>query len=159
MAETATLAAVAMAASAAASAGTAIYSGIQQREAADAQAAQYEEERMAARTAAQQEEAAKQRQLNRVLGASDALRAGRGLELMSTTGEEIRRENIDAVNNDITTIRANANVRTRRLGLAADNARNQGDAAVVAGYGRAVGSLASAASSYYSLQNRPGAPG
>ncbi|MBR0661334.1 hypothetical protein [Neoroseomonas oryzicola] len=152
MAETVAISAVAIAA--AASAGTAIYSGIQQREAADAQAAQYEEERMAARTAAQQEEAAKQRQLNRVLGAADALRAGRGLELMSTTGEEIRRENIDAVNNDITTIRANANTRTRRLGLAADNARGQGDAALIGGYGRAVGSLASGVTSAYGIMNR-----
>lgn len=155
MAETAVLAAVAV--SAVAGAGTAIYSGQQQaaaaKDAAQAQAAQYEEERRAARMAAEQEEAAKRRDLNRVLSAADALRAGRGLDLGSQTGEALRRASIDAAEGDIETVRANAERGGRRLGLAADAALRRGDntanAAIVTSYGQAVGSLASGARQIY----------
>ncbi|MBR0682742.1 hypothetical protein GXW74_19780 [Roseomonas eburnea] len=157
MAETAVLAAVA--ASAVVGAGTAIYSGQQQAAAAKAQAqataAQYEEERRAARLAAEQEEAAKRRDLGRVLSAADALRAGRGLDLGSQTGEAIRRASIDAAEGDIETIRANDNRTGRRLGLAADAALRRGgetaNAAIIGSYGQAVGSLASGARQIYGM--------
>ena len=157
MAETAVLAAVAVASVAAA--GTAVYSGYQQAnaavDAAEAQAAQYAEEREAARVAAMRAEAAKRRDMAAVLSTSDALRAGRGLDLGSGTGEAIRRESIEAGEADITTIRANDNRTGRRLGLAADagirRGNNQAEAAVVSGYGQAVGSLASGARSMYGM--------
>lgn len=147
----------AVAVAAAASAGTAIYSGQQQaaaaKDAAQAQAAQYAEERQAARLAAEQEEAAKRRDLNRVLSAADALRAGRGLDLGSQTGEALRRASIDAAEGDIETVRANAERGGRRLGLAADAALRRGDntanTAIVTSYGQAVGSLASGARQIY----------
>lgn len=151
MAETAVIAAVAV--SAAATAGAAIYSGHQQaaaaKDAAQAQAAQLAEEQRSARLAAEQEEAAKRRDLNRILSAQDALRAGRGLDLGSGTGEAIRRSSVEQAEGDIATIAANANNRERRLGLASDSAltraRNQADAAIVSGYGSAIGSLAGGA--------------
>lgn len=154
MGETAIMAA-AIAVSAAASAGTAIYTGQQQAAAskanAQAQAAQYAEEQRTARLAAEQEEAAKRRTLDAVLSSQDALRAGRGLDLGSPTGEAIRRESIEQAEWDITTIRANANARDRRLGLASDSAlirgRNETRTAVVSSYGSAVGSLAGGARS------------
>lgn len=157
MAETAVIAAVAV--SSLAAAGTAVYSGYQQAnaavDAAEAQAAQYAEEREAARVAAMQAEAAKRRDMAAVLSSSDALRAGRGLDLGSGTGEAIRRESIEAGEADITTIRANDTRTGRRLGLAADSglrrASNQADAAVVGGYGQAAGSLASGARSIYGM--------
>jgi hypothetical protein len=157
VAETAVIAAVAI--SAAASAGAAIYSGQQQAAAAKdqaaAQAAQYEEERRAARLAAEQEEAAKRRDLGRVLSAADALRAGRGLDLGSQTGEAIRRASVDGAMGDIETLRANENRTGRRLGLASDAAVRRGDnaasTAIVSGYGQAVGSLASGARQIYGM--------
>lgn len=150
MAETAVLAAVAV--SAVAAAGTAVYSGHQQaaaaQQSASAQAAQLAEEQRSARLAAEQETAAKRRQLGMVLSAQDALRAGRGLDLTSTTGEAIRRDSLEQAEGDIATVAANANNRTRRLGLASDSAltrgRNQANTALVQGYGQAVGSLAGA---------------
>lgn len=154
MAETAALAAVAV--SAVAAAGTAVYSGQQAKAAAEAEAAQYAEEQDAARTAAAQEEAAKDRQLRSVLATSEALRSARGLDLMSPTGEAIRRESVDNATADVTTIRANANRRTRRLGLGADATLDRGSAAVVGSYGQAVGSLAGGASSAYGIASRGG---
>ncbi|MBW6397619.1 hypothetical protein KPL78_07175 [Roseomonas sp. HJA6] len=151
----AALAAVAV--SAVASAGTAIYSGQQQKAAAEAEAAQYAVEADAARVAAEQEIAAKRRDLSRTLGAIDALRLGRGLELMSPSGEAIRRENIDAAETDITTIGANLNSRSRRIRLGASTALDRGEGAVVGSYGQAVGSLANGVSGAYSVMSRAGA--
>ena len=158
MGETAIIA-TAIAVSAAASAGTAIYTGQQQAAAskanAQAQAAQYAEEQRAARLAAEQEEAAKRRTLDAVLSSQDAIRAGRGLDLGSPTGDAIRRDSIEQAEWDITTIRANANSRERRLGLASDSAltrgRNDARTALVQGYGSAVGSLAGGARSIAAL--------
>jgi len=157
VAETAVLAAVAV--SSLAAAGTAVYSGYQQAaaatDAAEAQAAQYAEEREAARVAALQAEAAKRREMTASMSAADALRSGRGLDLMSGTGEALRRESIEAGEADITTIRANDNRTGRRLGLAADSglrrANNAAETAVVSGYGQAVGSLAGGARSIYGM--------
>ena len=160
-AETAIAAAVI---SAAASAGGAIYAGHQQaaaaKDAANAQAAQLAEEQRAARLAAEQEIAAKRRDLGRVLSSMDALRAGRGLDLNSGTGAAIRGSSIEQAEADIATIEANANNRTRRLGLASDSAltrgRNQAQAALVGSYGQAVGSLAGGVSQVYSITRRAG---
>lgn len=160
--ETAALAAVAV--SAIAAAGTAVYSGQQQAAAskanAQAQAAQYAEEQRAARLAAEQEQAAKRRELASALSAQDALRAARGLDLGSGTGDAIRRDSIEQAENDITTIQANANSRTRRLGLASDSAlirgRNEARTAVVSSYGSAVGSLAGGVSGAYNILKRSG---
>jgi hypothetical protein len=157
----AALAAVAV--SSLAAAGTAVYSGHQQAsaavDAAEAQAAQYAEEREAARVAATQAEAAKRREMTAVLSASDALRAGRGLDLMSGTGEAIRRETVEAGEADITTIRANDNRTGRRLGLAANTAltrgSNEASTALMTGYGRAISSLASGAADGASILRRP----
>lgn len=162
MAETAVIAAVAV--SAVAAAGTAVYTGQQQAAAAkdnaNAQAAQLAEEQRSARLAAEQEEAAKRHELNRILSATDAIRAGRGLDLMSTTGGAIRGDSMDAAERDVTTIAANTNNRTRRLGLAADSAitrgRNAADTAVVSGYGSAIGSLAGGARSIYGVSSGTG---
>lgn len=156
------LAAVAI--SAAAGAGTAIYSGHQQaaaaKDAAQAQSAQLAEEQRSARLAAEQEAAAKRRDVGRVLSSMDALRAGRGLDLMSGTGDAIRRVSMEAGDADVATIEANANNRTRRLGLASDaglrRAGNQASTALVQGYGSAVGSLAGGVSSAYGIQRRAG---
>ncbi len=147
----------AAAVSALASAGTAIYSGQQQKAAAEAEAAQYVEEQAAARTAAIQEEAARRRDMNRTLASMDALRLGRGLDLMSETGQAIRRESIDNAEADITTIRANANRRDRRLGLSVGSALDRGETAVVSSYGQAVGSLASGVTQSYGIMSRRGA--
>lgn len=160
--ETAALAAIAV--SAVAAAGTAVYSGQQQASAAkanaQAQAAQYAEEQRAARLAAEQEQAAKRRELAAALSAQDALRAARGLDLGSGTGEAIRRDSIEQAENDITTIQANANSRDRRLGLASDSAlvrgRNEARTAVVSSYGSAVGSLAGGVSAAYNVMKRSG---
>ena len=159
MGELATAAAIATVVSAAASAGTAIYSGQQAKVAAEAEAAQYAEEREAARVAAAQEEAAKLRTLRQTLAATDAIRLGRGLDLMSETGQAIRRESVDNAEADITTIRANANRRDRRLGLSVGSALDRGEAAVVSSYGQAVGSLAGGVSSAYSIMSRPSVGG
>lgn len=158
MGELAAIAAVTAVTSLAA-AGTAVYSGYQQAnaavDAAEAQAAQYAEEREAARVAAEQATAAKRREMTAVLSASDALRAGRGLDLMSGTGEAIRRETVEAGEADITTIRANDNRTGRRLGLAADSglrrASNSAEASVIGGYGQAIGSLGQGARSIYGM--------
>lgn len=155
MAETAAIAAVAV--SAVAAAGTAVYSGQQAKAAAESEAAQYAEEREAARVAAAQEEAAKLRTLRQTLAATDAIRLGRGLDLMSETGQTIRRESIDNATADITTIRANANRRDRRLGLSADAALDRGETAATSSYGQAVGSLASGATQSYGIMSRRGA--
>jgi hypothetical protein len=152
MAMEAAVAAVAV--SAIAGAGTAYVSGQQAQAGARAEAAQFAEEREAARVAAVQEIAAKRRDLNRTLSAIDNLRAGRGLDLMSATGDAIRRESIEAAEADIDTIAANTNRRQRRLGMSAGAALDRGDAAVMAGYGQAVGSLAGGVSGGYSVMSR-----
>lgn len=115
--------------SAIASAGTAIYAGQQAKAAAEAEAAPYAEEQIAARTAAVQGDAARQRDMNRTLASIDALRLGWGPDLMSPTGEAIQRESIDNATADVTTIRTNANRRTRRLGFGADASLDRGEAA------------------------------
>jgi hypothetical protein len=152
--ETAALAGVAIAASSAVAAGTAIYAGQQAAGAARAEAAQFAEEREAARVAAVQEEAAKRRQLTAALSATDNLRLGRGLDLMSGTGDAIRRESIEATEADIDTIGANSNRRQRRIGMSMGAALDRGDAAIMTSYGRAVGSLAGGASEIGSLMSR-----
>ena len=161
MGETAIIAA-AVAVSAAASAGTAIYSGQQQaraaRQQAEATATQYAEEQRAARLAAEQEELARRRDLGRVLSAANALRAGRGLDMGSQTGEALYRASVEAAEADIEIIHANAERGGRRLGLAADAALRRGDneasAAVIGSYGRAIGSLASGATQSYDITRR-----
>lgn len=134
-----------------ASAGANVLGGLQAQAGARLQRQQYEEEARAARLAAQQEEAAKRRELNAVLSAQDALRAGRGLDLMSDTGRAIRRETIERAEDDILTVRLNADRAARRYGFAGAQATSQGRQAMIGGLANAGGTLGAMGMRYYGV--------
>jgi hypothetical protein len=110
------------AAAAAVSAGTTIAAGSQAQGAAKIQRQQYEEEKRASQLAAAQQEADKRRELAAVLSAQDTLRAGRDLDLMSGTGDAIRRDSIEQAEGDVLTIRLNGDRAARRYDLAGSQA-------------------------------------
>lgn len=146
----------ALAVTAVAGAATAVVQGEAAADQADSERQQYEESAKQAQIQADQEEVAKRKQLTAALSSADALRAGRGLDLGSPTGDAIRNTSIENAEADITTIRANAASNARRLGLAGDAASARGDAAQIAGYGSAVNQLGSAAVSGYRLSGTTG---
>lgn len=152
MAETGVIAAIAVA-SAAVSAGTAVYSGIQANNAAAAQRAQYEEERRASAIQAEVEQAKRMQSYRLARSSQDALRAARGLDLGSPTGEAMLQSDTEALERDLDLIGYGASRADRRLGLAGEMATAQGEAALVSGFGNALGSLASGAGRIYGITN------
>jgi hypothetical protein len=132
---------IAAAAASIGSAGLQIAAGRQAQAGAKLQRQQYEEEKRASQLTAQQEEAAKRRDLNAALGAQDAIRAARGLDLMSETGAAIRRDSIENAEDDILTIRLNADRAGRRYDLAGQQATAQGRQAMLGSLANAAGTL------------------
>lgn len=139
--------------SAVASAGAAVYSGQQQQAAASAQRSQYEEERRAAALQAEIEQSNRMQTLRRTLSAQDALRASRGLDLGSPTGDAIRDADMELAARDLAVIGMNADRGGRRLGLAGEMATAQGQTAMVSGWAGAVSSLAGGAARAYGVSN------
>lgn len=132
-----------------ASAGMGVVQGIQSSRAAGLERAQYEEERKIAMLAADQEENVKRKRLEATLALNEAVRAGRGLSLITGTSEALRAANIEAAEDDIATGRLNASLRASRasygaLGAAMRQAGGlfSGAGAFVSGIGSAAGSLA-----------------
>lgn len=154
MGETAALIVAAVAA--AGSATMTVASANQAQGAAKIQRQQYEEEKRASALAAAQEEADKRRELNAVLSAQDTLRAGRGLDLMSSTGDAIRRDSVEQAENDILTIRLNSDRQARRYDLAGSQAKAQGNQAAMSGYASAAGTVGSFATSRSGMMSRSG---
>lgn len=114
-------------------------------DAAKAQAAQYEDERRTAQTAALQEETERRRELSSVLATQQAVRAGRRLELYSATFQNMQDVTVRAAEDDIDNIRLNALNRQRRLGFGIDQADAQGRGAWASGAGGALAGLGGAA--------------
>ena len=152
MGDVAILSAVVIA-SAVASAGAAVYSGYQQQAAASAQRSQYEEERRASALQAEIDQSNRMRTLRNSLSTQDALRASRGLDLGSQTGDAIRDADMELAARDLAVIGMNADRAGRRLGLAGDMARAQGETALYTGYASGFSSLAGGAARAYGISN------
>jgi hypothetical protein len=151
--ETLAIAAVALAAVGAAAA---IDSGMQQAEAAELEKKQYEDEKKLAEAAGAQEEAQRRRVLMETLATQESIRAGRGTELFGPGYDVQRQSSIDAANDDILTIRANALGRSNRYQLGASIAGIRGRNAVTSSYGSAASSLLSGARAGSSLSSPSG---
>ncbi|HFD16856.1 MAG TPA: hypothetical protein ENJ38_11215 [Rhodospirillales bacterium] len=109
--------------------------------AAQAERAQYEEERKAAELAGQQEEVLRRQRLAKALATQNALRAARGLSLTSPQADVIRRATVREAESDIAAIRLDSRRRQRRFGLAAEQAGLDAAGALIGGVGRAAGNL------------------
>ena len=112
--------------------------GIQANKAYQAEAAQYEEQAETARVAAIQDEAARRRELAKILATQQAVRAGSGQDVFSGTGAALRKSTIDAAERDILTAQVNYLSRQRSFGLGADQARASGTGALIGGFAGAV---------------------
>ena len=148
-----------MAVSAAVSAAASISAARQQAGAAKIARQQYEEEAANARMQADQEEVARRDELQRVLAAQDAIRAGRGVELDSPTGLAIRDTTIADVESDIGVARYNALSKARRFDLGAAIEETRGRSAMISGIGGAASSILSAASAFRGGASPGGASG
>lgn len=129
---------------AAASAVASIAGGIQGKKAGDLQAQQYEEEAANTRVQAAEAEVERTREFRSILATQEAVRAGRGLEFDSGTAQALRDDTFQVFERDIASIRYNADNKTRRLGLAGDQARAQGTGALLSGFAQAGGALSRA---------------
>jgi hypothetical protein len=127
-----------------AGAGMSLVSGFQAAHGARAERRQYEREREV--SSLQGDEAVIQHRLNleRVLAANQALRAGRGLSLMSGTAEAIRDRNIAEAAADIGAARLNAANRDLRNSYAIAASRQREEAGLLAGAAGAIRGLSSA---------------
>lgn len=125
-----TLAIIGTVVSVAAAAGGAI----QGMNAASAERQQYEEQAKIAETAAIQDEAQRRQELTRVLASQDAIRAGRGLDLYSPTGNAIRAGTIEQAETDIRTSNLNYAGKSRFYGLGAEAADAKGTQALFEGF-------------------------
>jgi hypothetical protein len=123
------------------SAGTSVAGGFAARGAAKNEARQYEAEARFAATAAAQEEAERRRALGATLATQDAIRAGRGVDLFSPTGEVIRAETLAAGQRDIDNIQLNGMRTQDRFKLAAAGAEARGTQAFYSGLAGGFGSL------------------
>ncbi len=115
--------------------------GLASFRAAQAERAQYEEERKAAELAGQQEEVMRRQRLAKALATQNALRAARGLSLTSPQADIIRRATVREAESDIAAIRLDSRRRQRRFGLAAEQAGLDAAGALIGGVGRAAGNL------------------
>lgn len=111
--------------------------GIQANKAYQAEAAQYEEQAETARVAAIQDEAARRRELAKILATQQAVRAGSGQDVFSGTGAALRKSTIAAAERDILTAQVNYLSRQRSFGLGADQARASGTGALIGGFANA----------------------
>ena len=102
-------------AAAAISAAASVYSGVQQGNAADANAKfqqrQYEDSARDELLAGTQEEVVRRRELNDTLSTINAMRSGRGLSLRSPSARAIQKGTIDAASRDIGIAKTNRMVR------------------------------------------------
>jgi hypothetical protein len=129
---------------------------------AEAEAQQREIQAENAQIAAAQEEAQRRRELNDTLDTIQAVRASRGLQSTSPTGQNLVRRNVRQGERNIATARFNRMQQASRARMAADAARTQGritsSAARTGGFLRAGSSLLSAGQSLSTLsQSPPGA--
>lgn len=120
--------------------------GIQAKKAADLEAQQFEEEAENARVAGVQDETQRRRELQRVLGTQQAIRAGRGLDLFSGSSKALRKDTIDNAERDIRTSQINYLSQQRKFGLGAAQSRANGRGALISGFGSAASSLSSLSS-------------
>lgn len=155
MGELAVLSAVASVASA----GASLVGGIQGRAAANVERRQIEEQARLGALQANQAEEERRRDLARTLATQDAIRAGRGVDLLSATGATIRDQTMADAEADIDNIRINQGSAAARYQLAGSAASARGTAAFVAGIGGAAGGLLSGARALSDLNRaRPPAP-
>ncbi|MCK8787097.1 hypothetical protein M0638_22230 [Roseomonas sp. NAR14] len=120
-----------------------------QRSAAAAQAQQYEQQQLAAETAAKQQEARTRANLNRNLRAQDAIIAAGGRDIDSPTANALAGYSTESAMYDITNARITGDLSSAQYGTAAQRAlatgNTQADATMAAGYTQAVSSAATAA--------------
>lgn len=116
-------------------------SGYQGYQGAEFLRAQYEEEAANAKTAAAQDELQRRRQLDSVLASQRAIFASRGVELFGGSQQAIQAQTKKEAEEDIETSRTNYLSRSRRYGLAANQAQAQGTGALLGGVGGAAKSL------------------
>lgn len=126
------------------SATASVAGGVQGMRASNMQQQQYEEEAANTRVQAAEAEVERTRELRSVLATQDAIRAGRGLEFDSGTAQALRDDTNALYERDIASIRYNAENKTRRLGLAGDQARAQGTGSLLSGFAQAGGALSRA---------------
>lgn len=139
-----TVLAVGTAVASVASAGYGIASGIQQanaaRAAGEATARQYEDQRKAAALDAEQREAQNRADLERALGAAQALRGARGLDPFGAPGSSgiaLRDTSIQAANDDLDLIGMGSMQRDRQIAFAGSNATAAGDRQAMQGFAQA----------------------
>lgn len=116
-------------------------SGVQGYQGAEFLQDQYEEESANAKTTAAQDELQRRRQLNSVLASQRAIFASRGVELFGGSQQAIQAQTKKEAEEDIETSRTNYLSRSRRYGLAANQAQAQGTGALLGGVGGAAKSL------------------
>lgn len=134
-----------------ASAGAGLLGGMQGRAAANIERQQYEEQARLASLQAKQAEEERRKDLTRTLATQDALRAGRGVDLFSPTGNTIRDQTLADAESDIANIRINQGSAGARYQLAGQGATARASAALIGGIGTAAGGLLSGARSAASL--------
>lgn len=120
----------------------ALAGGAAAREAALLEAEQLREERENARVAAEQQEAFRRRDLARTLASIETQRAGRGLDLFSGSGLNLRDMSIAEAEKDINTLRLNSLTRMNRFLIGAEQAELKGTTSLLGGVGGAATALA-----------------
>ena len=127
--------------------------------AAEARAKQREIQAENQEIAAAQEEAQRRRELTDTLETVQAIRASRGLDQRSPTGQEIVRTNVERAGRDIRTGRFNRRQGASRARMAADAARQRGRASATGGFLRAGSSLLNGISQGATLFQSAPSPG
>lgn len=102
---------------------------------------QYASEQKAAQLRAEQEQAAVQEQMRRAQSASEALRAGRGLDAFSVTGRALLAANEDDAAADLETLKANAGLVQNRNMLGAQASTNRANSAISTANSNAAGAI------------------
>jgi hypothetical protein len=146
-------------ASTAVSAGAAYQQGQAAEAASEAQARQREIQAENQEIAAAQEEAQRRQELTDTLETIQSIRASRGLQQDSPTGQAITRTNIRRGERDIQIGRFNRRQGASRARMAADAARQRGSAAATGGMLRAGSSLLSGATRGLTLAQSPPSSG
>jgi hypothetical protein len=138
----ATTVAIVAAVATVASAAYGVYSNIQASDAAQAaaraQRAQQDENRALLRTQAAQQEADRREELNRIIGAQQALRGARGLDIAGVGGQVMAETAAARAERDVANIQMGQMAQDRRLQLAGDAAQFQADASSAGYTARAV---------------------
>jgi hypothetical protein len=126
-----------------------ISGGISANSQARAEAAQYDQNAKAALTAADQSESLRRQDLISTLSSIDAVRASRGLDVASPTGQVVAQNRTTRAEQGIDTENLNYRTQSQAYKTKAGIARSEGSAALLGGFLKGGAKLFSAGSDAY----------